>query len=600
VAAPKIDRYLQLLRQLTLQNVRRLARAIGLPAQKWSIARCVSELGNALLGVTGLGAEPRADIGTQTDLTLSQRYNLALLQLLQDGAYRDWVHPRLVAFRTSRKFRVQCVILERLWLLALATRRIVCRRSFAVKPATPCRRQAKVEKTILKHRICPLDEARKALAAAVESSVANRFEMQISFADRPWSRTEDGLYEDISESGESSSDDDIPLMEIGTGVSEKQFRDIDRAIGTLPGGRASPAELRRAIRCDMLHLLSSLKTIPCEVPLSESIELLRDRVSNELGFEAHLAVPSVSGMEPSVLPTTAIVARSMRRTEALCWLHESSTCITCTPNPEKEVENLFQIVASRDIRISKFTCQILVNIYNSVDEMAEDPAELADAFDVLGSEVQAELLAELLSRQKLELLGKMSKPDEYTARILIYRYRTARRVLLATTDELRRAFGNDGSAGHEAGVALHGDSGKLLAWFLPVIERAYAAAASTLRVFGSIRGAQDASLRQILQLEFPGATPMTRLHMYHAIHCAGRDSSAAAEQQFADTQRAWTALCGHVRRTDALDACARVMEWFGGSLEAARGASAAQLAQCLAIADMDTAMEIQDALFNVP
>jgi hypothetical protein len=602
LSSPVVDKYWTCVSQLSLQNGRRLAKAIGLPAQKWSIARCISELHSALLGVTGLASatgEPQVASESQTGLTRSQRYNLAILQLLQDGSFRDWVHPRFVAYRTSKKFRLNGHTLERLWLLALASRRIVCRRVFVATLATPRSQHTKVTKRNEIYRVKQWDEARKALAAAVESSVANRYEMQVSFANRPSPRAEAGLYEDISDPGESSSDDDVPLIEIGTGVSEKQYCDIDRAIRTLPGGRASPPELRRAVRCDMLNLLSSLRTIPFEVRLSEAIELLRDRGSNELGFETLLAVPSGSGVEPTVWPPRSVVARSMRRSEALYWLHESSLSLTYTPTPEEEVEHLFQIVETGGVQISKFTCRILVNIYDSVDGMAEDPAELADAFEVLGSEVQAQLLAELLTRQKFELLDKMSKPDEYTARILIYRYRTARRVLLATTDELRRAFGNDGRAGHEAGVAVHGDSGKLLVWLLPVLERAYAAAASTLRRFGSIGGAQKASLRAILQLEFPGATPMTRLQVYHAIHGAGNDSDAAAERRFEDTQRAWTALCGHVRGTDALDACARVMERFDGSFEAARGASVAQLAQCLAIEDMNTALEIQDALFNV-
>jgi hypothetical protein len=596
--------YISSLSDLTLQNLRRLAGSIGLPAHTWSRTRCIAELVDSFSRAAEAGGEVSDRAGSpnqhpRDELCNARRLRLAVLFLLQNNAYHEEVNPNIPARLAAAQLGVDGTILERLWLLALATRRKVVHRRSAVTTATPRKGNASLKKGIEKSAIKRLENARSVLASAAESGVSNRFEMEIALAGRPWLAAELCRYEDVSDSAESSDDDHTPVVEVAEGVSDKKFHDLDRAIRMLPGGRTSPPGNRRQIRQDILNLLVSLRQTPRELSLADAMELLRDKRCNELGFEVHVCAPSVDGVETSLFPSKAVVARAMRRSESLLWLQDSPSSMSFDQTAENEVTRLCEISESSRICIPKFTCRLLVNIYGSVDALTEDPAELADVFEILGSAVQAELLGELLGRQKADLLSKMYAPDECIARTLIYWYRTARRVLSATTDELRHAFGEDSRAGYDAAVAVHGNAGALLPWLLPVLPRAHAAAASLLRRFGSTKQVQDAHLREILTLRFHGATPLARLELYHAIHRADWGGSLESTLRFKGTQRAWDAMRGRVRCMDALDACGRVMERFDGKFEAARAASVAQLAECLTDNDVVVAMEIQDAFRSV-
>jgi hypothetical protein len=378
------------------------------------------------------------------------------------------------------------------------------------------------------------------------------------------------------------------------------------ALRSLPGGSVAPLELIASVADDVDRLARVLRSLPWHLGLMDAVQLMEISARNELGFESLLPAADPSGPSvayPSRLPTMETARIAQSRHEALLWrMRPDAIQLEAAPREtNREIALLVSAVLQPSgLQISKFIQRFLISVYRSVEAMAEDEGELVDVAEVLGETKRRRLVGVLLLQQVDILRGKMAIKgrDAETPRRLVRAFRSSRRVLQATFEQVLGVFEGDADAAHAACASIHGTGGgdaathrKLVDWLLDgSVARAHWWAAAVLQRFASsIVLAQTGTLLSFLQLAGVGAGPASALETidsatraYYSLHAAGRsDSAGDASRRYEDTAAALQLVRAAGGGEDGAVVVARLMERFGGDLARARRADDADLREAL-------------------
>lgn len=231
------------------------------------------------------------------------------------------------------------------------------------------------------------------------------------------------------------------------------------------------------------------------------------RSSNEAPIRATVAA---FYSDPPLAASTIRMAEL--RTSALLRLHNG--------HKQEDVPCSVTAVCRRaGLSLSSDALQALTRTYGKSVDLAEDPAQLADAVTWLGGEVsRRRLVAALRDEQTDVLLGRMVESSRRLAVQLITALRSSRRVLAASPETLREMLRVSHSKLHTICIALFGMFPTIFNRLNGFLRHPYAAAAAVYAAFNNTENASKAPLLAYINLRYEAASEEELLRLFVLLH----------------------------------------------------------------------------------
>lgn len=423
-------------------------------------------------------------------------------------------------------------------------------------------------------------EARDALSAAAWEGMARRYAVvrMLNGKERAAILGEERMYVDCDsdDSGEEGH------------ICDEYFR----AVSELPDTDAVPRNILEQVARKVEDLATILRQAPCTMRVEDAFEIVRKsaRFERERGGRALMRRHRVGGTwlmsgpgrnaygvwNLPDGPSRLAYRMALFRTEAMKWIAKWNIEHNWDDKPHFRRILREDVFARAGLNLHPFVERLFMGVFSSVEDIAEDLSRLGHFRELMGMDGRLEILRVVADMQMTALLEVMVHENQEVAQELICRFRSVRRVVRCSLDELEWAYGDQDEA-HRVSQLLHGYHRAYFAVLMGRVKLPYLVGrtlhaemgdvynyreAAFSAAMGKIRAVSDAdeTLKKTRQVAL---TEDERIAAYETLHANEEVHSRTAWERFEASWGVFRLVCGFVGVEDAVDVTCRLLDEDG-------------------------------------